>query len=208
MIGTMAGGMRAKGGRGEGKVQKRLKHQLAPFALNYIDQLFTKNVAKSQSLVCAFRSPKNECISLVWLVLPTSVQNSLGDSRTDNITEYLTVQSTEQVAVSTVLPVARHEAGGIPILTSATMGTSHNTGSSSLGGDGHSAGMPGRNQASLRRSSRCTYPDQNRASCDVPRAYNSYDRHVAMSQRIWPSISAMHTAYTKSLVGEKTVQAL
>ena len=194
MIGTMAGGMRAKGGRGEGKVQKRLKHQLAPFALNYIDQLFTKNVAK--------------CISLVWLVLPTSVQNSLGDSRTDNITEYLTVQSTEQVAVSTVLPVARHEAGGIPILTSATMGTSHNTGSSSLGGDGHSAGMPGRNQASLRRSSRCTYPDQNRASCDVPRAYNSYDRHVAMSQRIWPSISAMHTAYTKSLVGEKTVQAL
>ena len=194
MIGTMAGGMRAKGGRGEGKVQKRLKHQLAPFALNYIDQLFTKNVAK--------------CISLVWLVLPTSVQNSLGDSRTDNIIEYLTVQSTEQVAVSTVLPVARHEAGGIPILTSATMGTSHNTGSSSLGGDGHSAGMPGRNQASLRRSSRCTYPDQNRASCDVPRAYNSYDRHVAMSQRIWPSISAMHTAYTKSLVGEKTVQAL
>ena len=142
MIGTMAGGMRAKGGRGEDKVQKRLKHQLAPFALNYIDQLFTKNVAK--------------CISLVWLVLPTSVQNSLGDSRTDNITEYLTVQSTEQVAVSTVLPVARHEAGGIPILTSATMGTSHNTGSSSLGGDGHSAGMPGRNQASLRRSSRCT----------------------------------------------------
>ena len=157
--------------------------------------------------MCAFRSPKNECISLVWLVLPTSVQNSLGDSRTDNIIEYLTVQSTEQVAVSTVLPVARHEAGGIPILTSATMGTSHNTGSSSLGGDGHSAGMPGRNQASLRRSSRCTYPDQNRASCDVPRAYNSYDRHVAMSQRIWPSISAMHTAYTKSLVRGKTVQA-